>query len=42
MPSTLATPRCAGTKPERLTSPTIKELIMADSHSTSDTDQSGT
>jgi toxic protein SymE len=25
-----------------LTSPTIKELIMADSHSTPDTDQSGT
>lgn len=33
--------RCSNTK-GRLTSPTIKELIMADSHSTPDTDQSGT
>lgn len=37
-----ATLRCAGTQPERLTSPTIKELIMADLHSTPDITASGT
>lgn len=42
MPLVLATLRCAGTQPERLTSPTIKELIMADSHSTPDITVSGT
>lgn len=42
MPLVLATLRCAGTQPERLTIPTIKELIMADSHSTPDITVSGT
>lgn len=42
MPLVLATLRCAGTQPERLTTPTIKELIMADSHSTPDITVSGT
>ena len=42
MPLLLATLRCAGTQPERLTTPTIKELIMADSHSTPDITVSGT
>ncbi len=42
MPLVLATLRCAGTQPERLTSPTIKELIMADSHSTPDIAVNGT
>lgn len=37
-----ATLRCAGIQPERLTSPTIKELIMADLHSTPDITVSGT